>query len=35
MKNKEVWKQVPELPVLHVSNLGNVYSDGYSFLDRF
>ena len=35
MKNKEVWKQVPELPVLHMSNLGNVYSDGYSFVDRF
>lgn len=35
IESKEVWKQFPDLPILYVSNFGNVYSDAYSFVDRF
>lgn len=33
IKNKEIWKQFPDLPDLYVSNLGSVYLDEYSFID--
>lgn len=33
IKIKEVWKQFPDLPILYVSNFGNVYIDEYSFTD--
>ena len=30
----EIWKQFPDLPILHVSNFGNVYIEEYSFTDK-